>query len=81
MVGGWISFATALLEAVAVAVHFQDVDVVGEPVEQSAGQPLGAEDLGPFLEWQVAGDQRGCAFIALTEGLEQQLGAALGQRT
>jgi hypothetical protein len=33
--GGWGSFAAALLEAVAVAVHLQDVDVVGEAVEQA----------------------------------------------
>ena len=31
-------------EPVAVAVHFEDVDVVGQPVEQRAGQPLGADD-------------------------------------
>jgi hypothetical protein len=43
-------FAAALLEAEAVAIHLQDVDVVGEPVQQSAGQPLRAKDLGPFLE-------------------------------
>ena len=30
---------------------------MGEPVEQSAGQPFRAEDLGPFLERQVRGDQ------------------------
>ena len=24
-----------------------DVDVVGEPIEQSAGEPLGSEDFGP----------------------------------
>ena len=40
MFSGWISFAVALLEAVGVAVHLQDVNVVGEPVEQSPGQPL-----------------------------------------
>ena len=34
MVGGWISFAAALLETVAVSVHLQDVNVVGKPVEQ-----------------------------------------------
>ena len=34
-----------LLEAVAVAVHCQDADVVGEPVEQGAGEPLRAEDV------------------------------------
>ena len=54
----WISFATALLEPVTVAVHLQDVDVMGDAVEQSAGEAFGAEDLGPFLERQVAGDQR-----------------------
>ena len=32
----------AVLETVAVAVHLQDVNVVGEPVKQSAGEPLGA---------------------------------------
>ena len=31
----------ALFKAIAVAVHFEDVDVVGEPIEQRAGQPLG----------------------------------------
>jgi hypothetical protein len=30
---------------------------MGEPIEQSAGEPFGAEDLGPFLEGQVRGDQ------------------------
>ena len=47
----------ALLQAVAVAVHLQDVDVVGEAVEQGSGKALGAKDLGPLLEGQVAGDQ------------------------
>ena len=55
---GWIPFAAALLEAVTIAVHLQDVDVMGDAVEQSAGKPFGAEDLGPFLEGQVAGGQR-----------------------
>ena len=31
---------SALLEAEAVAVHLEDVDVVGEPVEQSAREPF-----------------------------------------
>ena len=43
----------ALLEAVAIAVHLQDVDVVSEPVQQGASEPLGTEDLGPFIEGQV----------------------------
>jgi len=51
--GGWIPFAAALLESVTVAVHFQDVDMMGDAVEQSPGEAFGAEDLGPFFEWQV----------------------------
>ena len=35
----------ALFEAIAVAIHFEDMDVVGQPIEQRAGQPLGADDL------------------------------------
>jgi hypothetical protein len=69
----------ALPETIAVAVHLEDVDVVGQPVEQRAGQTLGAEDLGPFVEGQVAGDQGGAAFVALRDQLEQQLGAGLGE--
>ena len=38
--GGDAAAAGGFLEAVAVAVHGQDADVVGEPVEQRAGQPL-----------------------------------------
>ena len=55
VVGGWVPFAAALLEAVAVAVHLQDVDVMGEAVEESAGEAFRTEDLGPFFEGQVAG--------------------------
>ena len=30
---------------------------MGQPVEQCAGEALGAEDFGPFIEGQIAGDQ------------------------
>jgi hypothetical protein len=43
-------FAAALLETIAVAVHFEDVHVMSEPVEQGAGEAFGTKDLGPFLE-------------------------------
>ena len=42
-------------EAIAVAVQAQDADVVGQPVEKRAGEPLRAQDRGPILEWQVRG--------------------------
>lgn len=46
-------FEPALLEPVAVAVHLQDMDVVGEPIQQSAGQPFRAKDFRPLLKRQV----------------------------
>ena len=46
-----------MAEAVAVAVHLQDVDVVGEPVQQRAGGALRAEDLGPIVEGKIGGYQ------------------------
>ena len=46
-------FAAAVFEAIAVAVHFQDMDMVCEPVEQCAGQSFCAECLRPFIEWQI----------------------------
>jgi len=50
------TFGAALVEAIAFAVHFQDIDVVGQPIQQRASEALGAEGFGPFFERQVAGD-------------------------
>ena len=48
-------------EPVAFAVHLQDVDMMGEPVEQGTGEPFGAEYGSPFIERQIAGDQVGAS--------------------
>ena len=69
----------AALESVAVAVHFQDMDVVGEPVQQGSGEPLRAEHVGPLVKRQVGGDQDGAPLVALAEDLEEQLGPGAGQ--
>ncbi len=59
---GWRSgspfflFGFALLEAIAVAVHLEDMVVVSEAIEECAGETLRAEDLGPLIERQVGGD-------------------------
>ena len=50
-----ISGVFALIEPVALAVHLENMDMVGQAVEQCAGEPLGSEYLGPFVEWQVGG--------------------------
>ena len=44
----------AALEPVAVAVHFQDMHVVGEPIQQRAGDKTLSELFGPSKrEWQT----------------------------
>ena len=54
--------------------------MMGETIEKSAGEPLGPEHARPFIEWQVAGDERGAAFIALAEHFEEQLRTHGGER-
>src|SRR6516164_5695176 len=65
----------ALFEAIAIAVHLEDVDVVCQPIEQRAGQPLGPEPAGPLVKRQIAGDEGGAALVTLAEDLKQKLGA------
>ena len=55
----------ALPEAVALPVHLQDVNAVGEPVQQGAGQPLRAEALLALVEGQVGRDQDGPPLVQL----------------
>ena len=70
---------STLLEAVALAVNLQDVNAVSEAVQQGAGQPLRAEDLGPLVEGQVGGDQDRPSLVSLAEDLEEDLRAGLNQ--
>ena len=70
----------ALIEAVTVAVHLQDMNVVGETIEQSPGQTFGTEHFGPFVEGKIAGQQGGAALITLAEHLEQKFSAGFAER-
>ena len=45
--------------------------MVCEPVQQSAGQPLRAEHLGPLVERQVGGHEDRSTLVALAEDLEE----------
>ena len=67
-------------EPEAVTVHLEDMDVMGEAVEERAGEPLGTEYARPLVEWQIAGDQRAAALVALAEDLEQQFGPGWRER-
>ena len=55
------------------------MDMVGDAIEQGAGEALAGEDGCPFLEGQVRGDDGGAALVAPAEDVEQQLAAGLRQ--
>ena len=69
----------AVAEAVAVAVHLQDMHVVGEAVQQGSGEAVRAKHLGPLIERQVGGDQDAAALVALGEDLEEKFRSGGGQ--
>ena len=50
--------------------------MVGETVQQRAGEPFRAKDVGPLVEGQVGGDQDGASFVALAEDRGDQDGAS-----
>ncbi|SEL30603.1 hypothetical protein SAMN04488032_1171 [Pacificibacter marinus] len=68
-------FVTAVFEPVAFAVHLENVDVMGQAIQQRACQPLRAEDLGPFIKGQVRGNDDGPAFVALRCNFKEQFRA------
>ena len=70
----------ALLDRLTHHVHFQDMDMVGEPVQQSPSQAFRAEYLRPLIERQGGGHQDRAPLVALAEDFEQQLGAGLRER-
>jgi hypothetical protein len=59
------------LEAEAVVAGFQDVAVVGEPIQQGGGHLGVAEHVGPFAEAEVCGDDNTGALVEFAEQVEQ----------
>ena len=69
-----------MLESEAIPVHFEDVDMVSEAIQECSGQPFRAKHLGPLVEGQVGCHQDRSSLVSLAEHLEEQLGPSLGQR-
>jgi len=51
-----------------------------QAIKQGRRHPLSLEDLLPFAEWKVRGDQQARSLVAIREDLEQQLGAGAIER-
>jgi hypothetical protein len=63
--------------AVALDVHLEDGGVVDEAVDDGERHRLIGEDLAPFAEWLVGGDQQGSPLVSGTDEFEQDAGFGL----
>jgi len=54
--------------------------MVGDAVEERAGEAFAGEDRSPFLEGQVGGDDGGAVLVASAEDVEEQFASALRER-
>ena len=69
----------AVFEAPAFISGFDNVAMMGEPVEER-GRHLGvAEDARPFTEGQIGRDDHRCAFVELANEMEEQLPTSLSE--
>ena len=69
-----------LTEAITFAVHFEDLAMMGQTVQQRGSHAFTLEDLLPLAKGQVSGDQQTGAFVAIGEHLEKQFRAATTER-
>jgi hypothetical protein len=67
---------SAFAQTEAFAVHFENVDVVREPVKDRASQALCSEGFCPFVEWQVGCDDDRAALVAVADHFEQTISEA-----
>ena len=67
-----------LLEAVGVALDGDDLGVVEQAVDEGNDAGGTGEDLAPFGEGAVGGNQGGLLFVAAADEFEQQVGVAVG---
>src|SRR5512144_1552788 len=62
-----------LAEAIALAVHLENVTAVAKPVQKGGSHSLALEDLAPFAEREIARHQDAAALVAIGEDPKQQL--------
>lgn len=69
-----------LAHAVAGTFDLDHDGMVQQPVEQCGGDDGIAEDLTPFGEAAIGGEDHGALFVAGVDELEEQVGAAWRDR-
>jgi hypothetical protein len=66
-----------LFEPIALAVYFQNMDMVCEAIEHRTGETLALENARPFLEWKIRRNDGRAPLMTLAEDLEEEFGAGL----
>ena len=75
---GWAALAFERgFPAIALDVHLEDGGVVDEAVDGGERHGLVGENLAPFAEGLVGGDEQGAALVAGADQLEQHAGLGL----
>jgi hypothetical protein len=62
---------------IAFDIHLEDRGVMDEAVDDGDRHRLVREDLAPFAEWLVGGDQQGSPLVAGADQFEQHTGLGL----
>ena len=78
---GWSTGSAFAIEggaaAIALDVHLEDRGVMDEAIDDGKGHRLVGEDLAPFAERLVGGDEQGSPLVPSTDQLEQHAGFGL----
>ena len=69
-----------LTQAIARALDLDHDGMVEQPVEERGGDDGIAEDLAPFGEAAVRGEDHGALFVAGVDELEEEIAAAGNDR-
>src|SRR5277367_6664591 len=69
-----------LAEPVALAIHLENVAVMGQAVEQRRRHPFPLEDLVPLAERQIRRHQQAASLVTIPEDAEQQLDSTTAHR-
>ena len=68
-----------LTHAIGLALDDADLGVMDEPVDDRDDTGGIGEDLAPFGEGAIGGDDRGLALVAAVDDLKQQIGIVLSR--
>src|SRR4051812_38198574 len=79
--GSLLFRVVALPHPEALALRGDHDSMVSETIEERSGELLVAtEDLWPLRECEIGGDEHAASFVAMGDGVEQQLAAGSVER-